>query len=69
MDIVRAASVYALMDERKYIETLIKDINATISCGGVVGSATIAVPRRCLPAIKAILEAEFDELTKKVAAL
>ena len=69
MDIVKAQSVYAYMDERKYIETLIKDINAVLVASGSPGATTITIPRRHLPAIQTILEAEFKDLTAKIEAL
>lgn len=69
MDIVKAASVYAYMDERRYIETLIKDINAVLVASGSPGATTITIPRRHLPAIKSLLEADLEDLTAKIEAL
>lgn len=69
MDIVKAASVYAYMDERRYIETLINEIKTAIEVGGKVGSATITIPRRHLPSVKSLLEADLEDLTAKIEAL
>ena len=69
MDIRKALSVCAYVDERKFIETLIKEIKTTIEVGGKVGSATITIPRRHLPAIKSLLEADLEDLTAKIEAL
>lgn len=69
MDIRKALSVCAYVDERKFIETTLGEVKNAIMVYGGVGSATITIPRRHLPAIKSLLEADLEDLTAKIEAL
>lgn len=69
MDIKKALSVCAYVDERKFIETTLGEVKNAIMVYGGVGTTTITIPRRLLPSIQTILEAEFKDLTAKIEAL